>query len=56
MFSFILNQANNSQQAPETSHAEDEIFSAEAIQGDTALILKVKELNALIEYSAEAAA
>ena len=56
MFSFILNQTNNTQQASEVSHADDEIFAAEAIQGDMALILKVKELNALIEFTAEATA
>jgi len=56
MFSFILNQANDSQPVIETSHADEEIFASEAIQGDMALILKVKELNALIEFSAEATA
>ena len=56
MFSFILNQANDSQQLIETSHSDEEIFAAEAIQGDMALILKVKELNELIEFSAEPSA
>ncbi len=55
MFSFILNQPNHTQTMPETTHADDEMQAAEAIQGDTALILKVKELNALIEFNEAAA-
>jgi len=56
MFSFLLNQPNNPQQTPDSAYADEETFTAEAIQGDTALILKVKELNALIEFASDAAA
>lgn len=56
MFSFILNQPNNTQQITDAPYTDDEHFTGEAIQGDTALILRVKELNALIEYSTDAAA
>lgn len=56
MFSFISNQVNKSNEPVNIYIVDEEIFSAEAIQGDTALILKVQELNNLRQYSDEAAA
>ncbi|MDH5257198.1 MAG: hypothetical protein OEX07_04300 [Gammaproteobacteria bacterium] len=56
MFSFISNQASKIQESSSTYIAEDDIFTAEAIQGDTALILRVQELNDLRKYSDEIAA
>jgi len=56
MFSFISNQADKSQETSHDYFSEEEIFSAEAIQGDTALILRVRELNNLREFSEEAVA
>ncbi len=56
MFSFITNQANKLHNPTHNQFAEEEIISAEAIHGDTALILKVKELNDLRHYSEDVAA
>ncbi|MDH3325272.1 MAG: hypothetical protein OEM38_00980 [Gammaproteobacteria bacterium] len=55
MFSFISNQANKLQESANNYLADEEIFAAEAIQGDTALILRVQELNDLRKYSDEMA-
>jgi len=56
MFSFISNQANKLQDSSDTYYADEELFASEAIQGDMALILKVKELNDLRDFSEEVAA
>jgi len=56
MFSFISNQTNDTQQTSDTYLTDDETITAEAIQGDAALILKVQELNELREYNKDAAA
>jgi len=56
MFSFISNQANKLQNHSNNVIGDEEIISAEAIHGDTALILKVIELNELRQYDADAAA
>lgn len=57
MFSFISNQADKILNTSVTyTPSEEEIISAEAIHGDTALILKVKELNELRQFQDEFAA
>lgn len=56
MLSFISNQANRLQNQVNTFLGDEEIIAAEAIHGDTALILKVKELNELRQFDDEAIA